>query len=141
MSISAGDISFVLQVIILFMLVLGLPLARGTSNKKNLIRHGYLTVFALLLQTIWVFAFLIYLAVDGLSTMYGLPILNLTAILSHLILGTEAIVLGFIVVGLWLSQPLGNMNCNRAKRIMLPLLIIWILSLVIGAITHIFDLF
>jgi hypothetical protein len=32
-----GNISLVLQVIILFMLILGLPLARGEENKKNLI--------------------------------------------------------------------------------------------------------
>ena len=47
-----GDISLVLQVVILFLLILGLPLVRRTGNKKNLMRHGYLTVLALILHTI-----------------------------------------------------------------------------------------
>ena len=51
----AGNISLVLQVVILFLLILGLPHAIGVGGKKNLIRHGYLTILALILHTILIF--------------------------------------------------------------------------------------
>jgi hypothetical protein len=140
MTISAADIIFVIQVSIFFMLILGLSLARGTSNKKNLIRHVCLTVFALGFQSIWVSTLWLYLSVNGFYPLYGFPILNSTVIFSQLIFGTEAIVLCFIVFGLWLYKPLGKMNSYSAKRIMLPLLIIWVLSLIMGVIAYIFHL-
>ncbi len=140
MTISAADTVFVIQVSIFFMLILVLSLTREPNNKKNLIRHVYLTVFALLLQSIWVFTLWMYLSVNGLTPLFGLPILNSTVILSQLIFGTEAIALSFVVGSLWLSKPLGKMNRIRAKKLMLPLHIIWILSLVMGAITYIFHL-
>lgn len=50
-----GNISLVFQVVILFLLILGLPFVRGMGGEKNLMRHGYLTVLALILHTILIF--------------------------------------------------------------------------------------
>jgi hypothetical protein len=61
-------------------------------------------------------------------------------VLSHAILGSVAEVLGFVVVGLWVSKPLKNMACLKARKIMLPLFIIWTISLINGAIIHIFEM-
>lgn len=136
-----GNISLVLQVVILFILILGVPLARGEGSKKNYVRHGYLTALALILHTVLVLTVMIFMAFDGFVTIADLPIVNLIAVLSHMILGAAALVLGFVVVGLWLSKPLEEMACFRARRAMLPLFTIWTISLVTGAIIHILELF
>jgi hypothetical protein len=134
-------IFLILQAVFLFMLVLGVPLSKGAGNKKTFIRHGYLTIAALMLHTISVIFIMIYLAVNGLLTLVDLPLINLITIISHSILGTVALVMGFVIVGFWVLKPLGNMNCYRAKKLMLPTLIIWIISLVLGYIIYFLELF
>jgi hypothetical protein len=131
----------ILQAVFLFMLVLGVPLSKGLGNKKTFIRHGYLTIAALVLHTISVIIIMVYLAINGLLTLVDLPILNSFTIIFHSILGTTAMVMGFIVVGFWVSKPLGTMNCYRAKKLMLPTLIVWAISLILGYIIYFLELF
>ena len=132
-----GDISLVLQVVILFLLILGLPLVKGIGGKKNLMRHGYLTILALILHTVLIFSVMIPSFSNGLGELGELSFLNAFNVWSHAILGTAAEILGFIVVGFWVSKPLTNMACTRVKKIMLPLFIIWTISLINGALIHI----
>ena len=131
----------ILQAVFLFMLVLGVPLSKGSGNKKTFIRHGYLTIAALVLHTISVIIIMIYLAINGLLTLVDLPIINSITVIFHSILGTTALVMGFIVVGIWVSKPLETMNCYRAKRLMLPTLIVWAISLILGYIIYFLQLF
>jgi hypothetical protein len=135
-----GNISLILQVTILFILILGLPFVRGAGNGKNFIRHGYLTVFALVLHAILIFIVMIPAFAEGIVEITSLPLLSTINVLSHAVLGTIAEVLGFVIVGLWISKPLKNMACLKTKRLMLPLFIIWAVSLVNGAIIHIFEM-
>jgi hypothetical protein len=136
-TLDLGDISLVLQFVILFLLVLGLPLAKGLGGKKNLMRHGYLTVIALIMHTSLTLIVMIPTFSNGLVEIGELSYLNALNIWSHAILGTAAVILGFIVVGFWVSKPLSNMACARVKRIMLPLFIIWTISFINGALIHI----
>jgi hypothetical protein len=46
-----GNVVLSLQIVILFLLILGLPFVKGKDSKKNLTRHGYLTALALALHT------------------------------------------------------------------------------------------
>lgn len=101
-----GNVSLILQVAILFILILGLPFARGVGSNKNFVRHGYLTVLALALHTILIFIIMIPTFANGVGTITALPILNIFNVLSHAILGTTAEVLGFIVVGSWLAKTI-----------------------------------
>jgi hypothetical protein len=132
-----GNISLTLQVVILFLLVLGLPFARGIGGKKSFMRHGYLTVLALILHTILIFIVMIPSFSSGFGELGELSFLSAFNVWSHAILGTAAEILGFIVVGFWLSKPLSNMACVRVKKVMLPLFIIWTISLINGALIHI----
>jgi hypothetical protein len=50
-----GNVSLALQIVILFLLVLGLPLLRGRSTRRTLMLHGYSTVLALVFHTILIF--------------------------------------------------------------------------------------
>jgi hypothetical protein len=135
-----GSISLALQVVILFILILGLPVARGAGSKKNFIRHGYLTVLALVLHTSLTFGIMIPTFSRDIVNVTNLPILYETNVLAHVVLGITAEVLGYVVVGFWVSKPLKNMGCIKARKIMLPIFIIWTLSLVTGALMQIFGI-
>jgi hypothetical protein len=132
-----GNISLVLQVVILFLLVLGLPFAKGFAGKKNLMIHGYLTILALALHTIIIFIVMIPSFSSGLGELADLSYLDAFNVWSHVILGTVAEILGFIVVVFWISKSPSKMACGRMKALMLPLFIIWTISLVNGVLIHI----
>ena len=132
-----GDISLVLQVVILFVLILGLPFVKGLGVKKSFFMHGYLTIFALILHSVLIFIVMIPVFNNGIGELGGLSLLAALTVWSHVILGTVAEILGIIVIGFWVSKPLSNMACLRMKNVMLPLFIMWTLSIINGAIIHI----
>ncbi len=137
-----GDLSLILQIVIFFTLILGLPLTReAPKNAKNFLRHGYLTTFALALHTVLVIVVMIFLALDGYSEIFSLPTLSLFVDLGHIFLGFAALVLGWAVVAFWFTKPLKALGCYRAKKLMLPLIVVWAISLIMGAVVHLFDLF
>jgi hypothetical protein len=132
-----GDISLVLQVVILFVLILGLPFVKGLGVKKSFFMHGYLTIFALILHSVLIFIVMIPVFNNGIGELGGLSFLAALTVWSHVILGTAAEILGIIVIGFWVSKPLSNMACLRMKNVMSPLFIMWTLSIINGAIIHI----
>jgi hypothetical protein len=135
-----GNVSLVLQIVILFLLILSFPLARGFGVKKNLVRHGYFTVFALILHTFLIFIAMIPTFDNGLGELGKLSFAYSLTVWSHVILGTTAEGLGILVVGFWVSKPFSNMACVRVKKIMLPLFVIWTLAIINGALVHIFGM-
>jgi len=135
-----GNVSLSLQVAILFLLVLGLPLSRGLAGKKNLIRHGYLTAAALVLHTILIFAVMVPTLVNGAGDLGSLPVLSAFDVWSHVVLGTAAEVVGLAIVFVWISKPPALMRCLSMKKWMLPLFIVWIISLVNGTLIHVLQL-
>jgi hypothetical protein len=132
-----GNVSLILQVIILFLLILGLPLVRGDSIKKNLMRHGYLTVVALLLHTGLIFIVMVPSLSQGLGELGELSILDSFNVWSHVVLGTVAEVLALIVIVPWLFKHPSSMSCAKLKKWMLPSFIIWIISIINGTLIHI----
>jgi hypothetical protein len=135
-----GNISLYLQVMILFFLILGIPFVKGAGVKKNFVTHGYLTIIALVLHTILIFIVMIPTFSEGFADISRLPLLNAVNVWSHAILGTLAEIMGFVIVGLWLTKPLSNMGCMKAKKVMMPLFIIWVISVVNGAAIHILQM-
>jgi hypothetical protein len=135
-----GNISLVLQIVILFLLILGLPFAKGMKTKKNLVIHGYLTIVALVLHTILIFIVMVPSFMGGFGEIGELSTILAFTVWSHVVLGTLAEVLGVIVVGVWLSKSVSKMNCGKMKRWMLPIFIIWAVSIVNGALVHILAL-
>jgi hypothetical protein len=132
-----GNVSLVLQVVILFLLILGLPLVTGANTKKNLMRHGYLTVVALLLHTGLIFTVMVPVFAQGLGELGGLSFLDSINVWSHVVLGTAAEVLAIIIIVPWLYKHPSMMACAKLKKWMLPTLIIWIISLINGTLIHI----
>ncbi len=135
-----GNISLVLQIVIFFLLFLGLPFIKGLGVKKNLMTHGYLTILALILHSILIFTVMLPVFNEGIGVLGGLSFLAALTVWSHIILGTVAEILGIIVIGFWVSKPLSSMNCLRTKKIMLPLFVMWTISIINGSIIHVFGL-
>ena len=135
-----GNISLSLQVVIVFLLVLGIPFVKGGGVKKNFIFHGYLTIGALILHTILIFLVMIPSFLDGFGDIGSLPIFYAVNVWSHAILGTLAEIVGFVIIVFWLSKPIAKMGCLRVRRLMMPLIIIWVISLINGALLHILQM-
>ena len=132
-----GNISLILQVTILFLLILGLPSVRGRNEQKIASRHGYLTLLALVLHTALIVIVMVPAFTGGLESINGLPPLFVFNVWSHIVLGTVAEVLGVIVVGYWLTQSPEKMRCIKLKRLMMPLFVIWLVSLINGTLIHV----
>ena len=135
-----GNVSLSLQVVILFLLILGLPLARGPSGQKNFMRHGYSTLAALVLHTILILIVMIPTLVGGANEFVALTILSSITVWSHVVLGTAAEILGVLLVAAWLLKGPSKMTCALWKKWMMPTFIIWVVSIVNGALVHIFGL-
>ena len=135
-----GDASLVLQVVIFFLLVLGLPFVTGIGTKKNFIVHGRLTFLALTLHIALIFYAMVPSLGGGFEGFAGFSFSAALIFWSHVVLGTVAIVLGFTVIGFWVYKPLSNMECLRVKKVMLPVLIIWAISLANGALVHLLQI-
>jgi hypothetical protein len=67
----------------------------------------------------------------------NLPILESIDIWSHAILGTIAEISGVILVGFWMFRSPSKMACAKRKKWMMPIFVIWTISLVNGALIHI----
>ena len=132
-----GNVSLILQIVILFLLILGLPLVRGVNTKKNLMRHGYLTAVAFVLHTVLIFAVMIPSLTDGLGELGSLSALNFLNVLSHAVLRTTAEILGIIIIAYWVGYNPSNMRCAKLRKLMLPTIIIWAASIVNGTLIHI----
>ena len=132
-----GNVALVLQIAILFLLVLGLPFVKGLNGKKNLKRHGYSTVLAVVLHTVLIFAVMVPSFVMGFGEIGGLTFLDALNFLSHAVLGTVAEVLGIFLVVSWLRKSPSMMACARWRRWMMPTFVIWAISIVGGAAIHI----
>jgi hypothetical protein len=132
-----GNISLTLQIVILFLLILGLPFFKGQKEQKNITVHGYFTVAALVLHTILIFLVMIPSFSDGLSEVGELSLLNSFTVWSHAVLGTTAEVLGIIIIAFWLSKGPKKMACWKLKKWMIPTFVIWVISIVNGALIHI----
>jgi len=99
--------------------------------KKFFVIHGYLTILALILHII---LFMIVMIPSFGTGFCGLD-LSLPYVLifwSHVILGTVAAILVFVIIGFWASRSISKMGCVRMKKVMMPLLMIWAISLING---------
>ena len=136
MSIDIGNIVLSLQTAILFLLILGLPLVRRKVDKVSLIRHGYLTVLALILHSILILIGMIRSFATSFGTFSELTLFQSVIVWSHVILGSTAEVLGAILVFSWVLSSPSKMRCMKMKRWMMPTFIIWVISLLNGALVH-----
>jgi hypothetical protein len=132
-----GNVSLILQITILFLLILGLPFVRGAGSKKNFVRHGYSTALALVLHFILIFVVMVPSFLDGFGEISELSLLDSFNVISHVVLGVAAAVMGAALVIAWLSKGPSTVACARWKKWMTPTFAIWVISIVGGTFIHI----
>ncbi|MCL5949866.1 MAG: hypothetical protein M1490_05255 [Candidatus Bathyarchaeota archaeon] len=123
-------------VALLFLLVLGLPLVRGINTKKNLKRHGILATVGLILQIVLILVTMVpaFPEISGkILTLQPMYAFNTWL---HIIAGSAAITSGIVYSGMWLAASSSAMGCTRAKKFMMPTLIVWIAAIITGALIH-----
>jgi hypothetical protein len=132
-----GNVSLVLQIVILFLLIVGLPFVKGIGTKKNTVLHGYLTISALILHSALIVLVMLPSFSSGLGSISELSLFDSFTVWSHAILGTLAEIGGIVIVGFWFSKPLKNLACFKVKKLMIPVFIIWVIAIINGALIHI----
>ena len=135
-----GDLTLTFSVTALFLLVLGLPLVRGLNNRRNLKRHGILTVIALALQATLIFAVMVPSLINHISVATRLQVTYSFDTWFHVAAGSAAFASGFVYVAIWLAYY-SSMRCIRARKYMTPTLIVWILAVFSGAVIYLFQMF
>lgn len=131
-----GTIILTLSVVVLFLLVLGLPLIRGTSTKKNLKRHGILATVGLTLQIVFILVTMVPVFPEISGKILTLQPMYAFNTWLHIIAGSTAIISGIVYSGMWLAVSSSGMSCARAKKFMMPTLIVWIVAIITGAFIH-----
>lgn len=132
-----GNTVLSLQIVTLFLLILGLPFAKRRNEKKNLTRHGYLTTSALVLHTVTILIVMIPSFYTNFDSVGELSILQSTTVWLHTATGIAAEILGIVLVASWAFKPLQQMTCAKRKWLMAPTFIIWTTSLITGAVIHV----
>ena len=132
-----GNTVLSLQIVILFLLILGLPFVKRRNEKKNLTRHGYLTASALVLHTATILIVMIPSLYTNLGSVGELSIVQSVVVWLHAATGIAAEILGIVLVASWAFKPLQQMTCAKRKWLMMPTFIIWTVSLITGAVTHV----
>ena len=74
---------------------------------------------------------------NGIGELGGLSIFSSVTVWSHVVLGTAAEALGIFLVVLWVSKGPKKLGCARWKKWMTPIFVIWVISVVNGALIHI----
>ncbi len=130
-----GDISLVLNVIALFMLLIGVVGRKG--SKKVLIRHGYLSVLAFALKLATVFIVMIPPIFTEFPTeIVEFSVMQLSIFVLKIFLGILGTIMGLICIIPWYFKPREEMECLKVKRWMMPTFIIWALTVLLGAVSH-----
>ena len=130
-----GDASLVLNVLSLFLVVIGVFGRRGSS--KVLLRHGYLSVAGLALKIGTVVAAMLPpLLLEFPMELSEFSIYQLSFFGVKIALGILGTIMGLICIVPWLLKNREENSCVKVRRWMLPTLIVWILAVVLGAIVH-----
>ena len=129
------DVSLVLNVLSVFLVVIGVFGRRGSS--RVLLRHGYLSVAGLVLKIGTVVAAMLPpLLLEFPMELSEFSIFQMSFLVVKVTLGIVGTIMGFICIVPWLLKNREIKSCDKVRRWMLPTLIVWILAVVLGAIVH-----
>ena len=135
MSELVGDVSLALNVLSLFLVVIGVFGRRG--SRRVLLRHGYLSVAGLALKIGTVVAAMLPpLLLEFPMELSEFSIFQMSFLVVKVTLGIVGTIMGFICIVPWLLKNREIKSCDKVRRWMLPTLIVWIVAVVLGAIVH-----
>ena len=132
----AGNVSFVVQIIALVLLFVGIIPSRFKKEKRNLIIHGYLSILSLALNAVSIVVVMFPVYFSYLAALPQFSVLDSILIWAHTLSGIAAFGFGLILVYAWVRLPLSQLGCFKRNRLMMPTIVIWILSVILGAFIH-----
>jgi hypothetical protein len=135
-----GNVVSAIQIVALILLVVGVYPYRIRTKNRNLIMHGFLSIAAIGLNLATVLAVMIPTFSGRLGYIINLSLAQAAVVWSHAVLGTLAIVLGFVIIFSWVTHPLGELGCSKTWRLMIPTFAIWTFALVLGLAVHILNI-
>jgi len=135
MSELVGDISLVANILSLFLVGVGVVGRRG--SKKDLMRHGYLSILGFAIKLTTVFAVMIPpLFSEFLAEPQEFSLFQTSFLGFKIALGIAGTIMGFICIVPWLLHRCDESSCLRLKRWMWPTLAVWTLSVILGSAIH-----
>lgn len=135
---SPQDITFLSQIAILLLLIVGYKFVRNRKLKT----HGLIMTVAVALHTITIFLVMVPSFVSSLEVLQRVtlsPIIIITVI--HAITGIVTEVLGLFLIAEWRFRPPPNITCVKKKWLMAPLLLLWTFTLIMGIVFYIYYYF
>ncbi len=130
--LDVSNTSLIVNVIALFLLIIGVVGRKG--SKKVLIRHGYLSVLAFALKMATFFAVMLPTVLELPGEIDELSVLQSSVIAAKIVLGIVGTGMSLICIVPWFLRPRGEMACLKVKRWMTPTFIVWVLSVLLGAV-------
>jgi membrane-associated HD superfamily phosphohydrolase len=132
---TAVDLTLVIQIIVLFILLLGYKFKMNMKFRN----HGITMSVAVLLHLISIFTIMIPSMIN-FSNLLITEIASIPIILTwiHAILGVLSIIIGIFLVAEWRFRAPPNMTCIKRKPLMKPLIIMWVSGLILGIIIYIY---
>ncbi|UCH38086.1 MAG: hypothetical protein JSV76_02685, partial [Candidatus Bathyarchaeota archaeon] len=104
---------------------------------RKLKLHGLVMTIAVTVHTISILMVMTPSAVTYLVALFNAPLNPLVlTILIHSIAGIFAEVLGVFLVAEWRFRPPPYVVCARRKRVMKPLIALWVFALLSGVIFY-----
>jgi hypothetical protein len=135
-----GNVVSVIQVIALFMLVIGVYPYRIRTKNRNLIMHGFFSIAAIGLNIATAVLIMIPVFIGNFVFISNLSLVQLSVVWLHAVLGISANVLGLIIIFSWITHPLGELGCSKMWRLMMPTFIILTVTLVLGLAIHVYSI-
>ncbi len=128
-----------LEVFALILFILFVYPRKLRDNTLNLVKHGILSSVASAVNLVAVFVVMIpvfwKVATFDFVASFKFPIMW-----THVSMGIVTISLTLSLVLLWLKEPISDLGCSKAWRLMKPIVAMWGLTVIFGAVIHLYGL-
>ncbi len=126
-----ADLIFDINVLVQIAMLAILLMAMQQKVKKKYNSHGSLMVSALFLHLILVFTVMVPSWLRYGGQVFNQPLLG-AIIITHSVTGTIAAAFAITIIIAWRIAPTNKMGCQKKKRLMLPTIVLWVISLILG---------
>jgi hypothetical protein len=129
-----------IQIVGFLALLIGVYPAKQREGTKNLVIHGLFSTLAVVANLGTVFAVMLPIFLKIVSSTSIQSVVQFPFMWTHAIVGVLTLISSIIVIASWVLMPLSELGCAKRFRLMKPTLVIWAVSIALGAIMHIYAL-
>jgi hypothetical protein len=135
-----GIIIIVIQIAAFVMLLIGVYPAKQREENKNLIKHGFFSTLALAVNLATVFVAMIPVFQKIVNSTSISSFAQFPFMWAHALVGTATLISSIVMIASWILAPITELGCAKRWRLMKPTLIIWAISIALGAIINVYEL-